>query len=153
MLTELSNYHNDGANWQAKIILAFMQMMHLKVLDVVWNEKIHKSDAVIYTGRYENCREQGYVFSLMYKSKQRHYAVYEHRNSDTICVLISNKSSINTPNVDTMWADKPESSTKWDYDKGFDCGQFEECTNFIIEDMTKTIKEWSGKENETNPGD
>jgi hypothetical protein len=153
MLTELSNYHNDGANWQAKIILAFMQMMHQQVLVVVWNEKFHKSDAVINIGRYENCREQGYVFSLVYKGKQRHYAVYEHRNSDTICVLISNKPSMNTPDVATMWADKPENCTKWDYDKGFDCGQFEECTNFIIEDMTKILKEWSGKEDETNPGE
>ena len=153
MLTELSNYHNDGANWQAKIILAFMQMMHHRVLDVVWNTERRKSDATIYTGRYENCREQGYVFSLIYRGKQRHYAVYEHRNSDTICVLISNKPSMNTPDVATMWADKPENCSKWDYDKGFNCGQFEECTDFIIEDRIETLKEWSGKDDETNPGD
>lgn len=130
-----------------------MQMMHQRVLDVVWDTERRTSDATIYTGRYENCREQGYVFSLIYRGKQRHYAVYEHRNSDTICVLISNKPSMNTPDVATMWADKPENCTKWDFDKGFNCGQFEECTDFIIEDMIDTLKEWSGKSKETNPGE
>ena len=58
---------------------------------------------------------------------------------------------MNTPDVATMWADKPENCTKWDYDKGFDCGQFEECTYFIIEDMTgENLKEWSkGKRNKS----
>lgn len=149
MLTNLENYHNDGANWQAKIILAYVQMMHHQVLDVAWDSNSHTSKASIYVGRYENCREQGYVFSLIYRGNQRHYAVYEHRNSDTICVLISNKPSMNTPDVETMWADKPENSTKWDYDKGFNCGEFEECTCFIIEDMVKTLKEWIKAENET----
>lgn len=151
MLTNLENYHNDGANWQAKIILAYMQMMHYQVLDLAWDKERHKSTASMYVGRYENCREQGYVFSLLYRGNQRHYAVYEHRNSDTICVLISNKATMNTPDVTTMWANKPENCTKWDYDKGFDCGEFKECTCFIIDDMSKILKEWIEKE--TNPGD
>ena len=146
MLTELSNYHNDGANWQAKLVMAYLQNRSQEVLDVVWNKEKRESEATIYVGRYENCREQGYVFTLNYGIKQRHYAVYEHRNADVLCVLISNAISINTPNVDVMWADKPENATKWDVDADFPCGDYANCVAYIIENMKDALNEWKKSE-------
>lgn len=145
MLTELSNYHSDGANWQAKLVMVYLQYRTQEVLDVVWDKEKHKSEATIYVGRYENCREQGYVFTLNYGIKQRHYAVYEHRNADVLCVLISNAISINTPNADVMWADK-ENATKWDVDGAFPCGDFMNCVAYIIENMKDVLNEWKKSE-------
>lgn len=142
MMTSLEYYLQDGANWQAKTVFAIFQNQSIQVLDEVWNKNLHRSDASIYVGRYENCREQGYVFTLSYKAKQKHYAVYEHRNSDDICVLISSKPTINTPSVDDMWADKPVGTNKFGYDKGFPCGAFQECSDFVMNDMIETLKKW-----------
>lgn len=144
MNVNLEHYLEDGANWQAKLVMIYLQYRTQEVLDVVWDKEKRKSDATIYVGRYENCREQGYVFTLNYNCKQRHYAVYEHRNSDTLCVLISNVPSIfgNTPDVDIMWADKPKDATKYDYDAGFACGDYEKCVDFIVENMKDALNEW-----------
>lgn len=142
MLVEVQNYFNDGANYQAKAVLAVFQCYCRRVLDKVWNKDLHKSDALIYVGRYENLREQGYVFSLMYKGKQKHYAVYEHRNSDNICVLISNQMTLNTPSVNIMWADKGVNASKYDVDKMFGCEEFVECAEYIVEEMTETLTQW-----------
>lgn len=152
MMTSLEYYLQDGANWQAKAILCILQFRQNEVLDIVWNKETHRNEGDIYVGRYENCREQGYVFTLSYKGKQRHYAVYEHRNSDDIIVLISNEHSINTPSIKTMWADKPENATKYDYDKAFPVYNFEECVDFLVEDMSKTLKEWKDKTGEQLQG-
>lgn len=144
MTIELKNYLNDGSNWQARCVLSILQYNIYSVLNDAWNEKYHTSDAHIFVGRYENCREQGYVFSLCYKTKQKHYAVYEHRNSDDIIVLISNKVTTNTPNVDDMWEEKGTDATKYCYDKDFRCGEFEKCAEYIIDDMREQLAEWMG---------
>lgn len=148
MNVNIEHYLEDGANWQAKLVMVYLQYRTQEVLDVVWDKEKRKSDATIYVGRYENCREQGYVFTLYYNGKQRHYAVYEHRNSDTLCVLISNVPSIfgNTPDVGIMWADKPENATKYDFDAGFACGDYEKCVDFIVENMKDALNEWKKSE-------
>lgn len=136
----INEYFNDGAHWQAKVVLAYLQY---RAEDVYYASQ-YKTEICI--SRYKNCREQGYVFTLNYNGKQRHYAVYEHRNSDKLCVLISNKLSMGTPDVDTMWADKPENATKYDVDASFKWGDYMKCGDYILEDMVKAVNNWKPDE-------
>ena len=95
MNINIKSYMNDGANWQAQCVLSCLRSQICNVTDLAWNEERHGSDAEIMVGRYENCREQGYVFSLIYAYRQVvHVAVYEHRNSDELIVVIFKASVI-----------------------------------------------------------
>ena len=134
----IRHYMHDGANWQAQAVLAYMRGHIFQVED-----EVKKKDnwGMSYVGRYENCREQGYVFSIKVGLEQRHYAVYEHRNSDEICVLISDGVCMDTPNVEFMWKDRGENATKYDYNMGFRYGKIMECGEWIIDDMLKWVGE------------
>lgn len=98
MLTKKSEYLNDGASNQAKAVLAFVDD------DVKSSFNGFDYLASLKVGRWENCREQGYVLSLNnedYK-QQLNIAFYEHRNSNDICALEWEQNTINTPTIDKL---------------------------------------------------
>lgn len=140
-MVDISNYLNDGAGWQAQAVLAFVRGNITRLTD----DKYYEQNIKVEVGRYENCREQGYVFILSFTGKigyeQRNYAVYQHRNSDTICVLISNAITLNTPGIDVMWKDKGENPRSCQYDKGFDWDDIKGCAEYIIQDMDNFLEE------------
>lgn len=136
MNINIKSYMNDGANWQAQCVLSCLRSQIWNVTDLAWNEERHESDAEIMVGRYENCREQGYVFSLIYAYRQVvHVAVYEHRNSDALIVVIFKASVINTPTVDVVMKDR----RKNDYTASFECGHIEECVEYIVNEMKREL--------------
>ena len=147
-MANISEYLNDGANWQAQAVLAYMRGHIFRVEDIVKYK--HKDKNLYYkarVGRFENCREQGYVFSIQIGyENERHYAVYEHRNSDILCVLISDGLCMDTPNVDFMWKDRGENASKYDYNEGFSYGEIMECGEWIIADMLEWAEEIISKE-------
>ena len=139
-MINVESYMNDGANWQAQAVLAYIRALTFRV-----REATHTliTDPVIEVGRYENCREQGYVFRLRIGVEiLMNYAVYEHRNSDQLIVLKSDRNTINTPSVDEMWNGR---ESKYDYDKGFDYGQIIECGEYILDDMENLIRDFAQK--------
>ena len=145
-MTPIENYMYDGANSQAAAVLAYVREMSNTAVDKTWDQENKRPIARIYAGRYENCREQGYVISICYKRNQRNYAVYEHRNSDEICVLISNKVTLNTPGIAEVWADKGPNATKYDVDKYFEYGDILGCGEWIIKDIESYLDELIAKE-------
>ena len=145
-MTNIENYMQDGACWQAQAVLAYVRgnIYHLT------DDKYYKTSLRIRVGRYENCREQGYVISIRFFGKkdgspsyiQHNYAVYQHRNTDTICVLISNTWTTNTPGVDDMWKDKGENPKSCQYDRGFDWDDISGCGNYIIKDIEDFLSQY-----------
>ena len=134
----IESYLNDGANYKAQAILAIVRGNVGYIQEGGTNHK----DVQVYVGRFENCREQGYVFSLYYKYNFiKHYAVYEHRNSDEICVLFSRAITINTPNANQMFGERG----KYDVDKFFHHDQIVEAANFVIEDMRNELHDYCEK--------
>lgn len=133
-MVSLENYLSDGANYQAQIVLLLLRNEYECILDKTYKDGFFR--ARINVGRFENCREQGYVFMISHNCYQKNYAVYEHRNSDNICVLINEMNTINTPTLDMMWEGKKD---KYDVDKSFHYGQWEECARFIADDMKNFI--------------
>ena len=136
----IEHFLYDGAGMQAQIIAILIREQKALVLDLVWNSEMRDYDGRIAIGRFENCREQGYVVSINdYRGNQRNYAFYEHRNSDNICVLVRDGITINTPSLEYMWEGKKD---KWDVDKSFSYGEWEKCADWILEDMKSNLTKW-----------
>lgn len=145
-MIDVKNYLDDGVNYKAQAILAIIRGYRDEIAEVADNPQ----NVMVNVGRFENCREQGYVFSLFYNYKFiKHYAVYEHRNSDNICVLINDKYTVNTPNADQMFGNRG----KYDVDKTFPYNGIMDAAQFIISEMQNEIRnadyndETSGKSN------
>lgn len=134
---EIKNYLDDGANWQAQCVLAYLRYFKENIIDNSWDKEKERYMANIEVGRLENCREQGYVFSLHYGIKQMNYAVYEHRNSDEICVDSFELFTINTPTLEDLCS---FFKTKYDHTKTFSVGQIVECGDWIWHEMEDFIK-------------
>lgn len=93
---KVSNYLNDGANYQAQAALAFLR----------WSFQDEAMEPDV--ARWENCREQGYVLSMIRRDSktgdfhQFNIAFFEHRNSDRLCAIQwTQKPSVNSPTIDT----------------------------------------------------
>ena len=126
-MIELNCYMNDGANWQAQAVLATLRGIIFSTLEMAYDKNKNYNRATINVGRYENCREQGYIFSLMLDWQTIYnIAVYEHRNTDSICVKGFEGYFINTPRANDLGM-----NDKWDYDNSFECGKFFECAEWI----------------------
>ena len=125
-MTDIKSYLNDGANWQAQCVLSYVRS-HLDL----------PNDYKVLVGRYENCREQGYVFTLLKDYNQvLHIAVYEHRNVDLLILKSFKGSFINTPRAEDLGM-----KDKWDYDENFPYGNVLECGKMVIATIEYEIEE------------
>jgi hypothetical protein len=99
-MTELKNYQEDGANYQAKAVLAFTQRE--SNIEKSWDAEQKRYKAEPRVARWENCREQGYIISLKTEdySKQLNIVFFEHRNSDSICAVKWEQSAMNTITIE-----------------------------------------------------
>ena len=156
MSTSIKSYLEDGANHSVQAILQLCKYIpsHLASLLHQESEKIGKDEAYanynqpdVIVGRYENCREQGYVFTLQSHFGQLvHYCVFEHRNSDSICVIKFKRPTINTPTIDEIWAERKD---KWDVDQSFAPNEIWDVYEYLSEDMedeyAKYLEGWVAK--------
>ena len=143
-MIHIENYMNDGAAWQAQMVLAYIRAHEIAVINDTWNGKSY--DLEIKVGRYENGREQGYVFTINIwdylndtgNNLQKNWAVFEHRNSDDIVVLSNELFTINTP----TWADMTENGKlgKYDVDKEFPYNGACECGEYLIREMQEFVE-------------
>jgi len=78
---KLADYMQDGANWQARAVLAVVQDLLGEGIADSYNKEYHCYTHEFKVGRWENCREQGYVVSLHVGTEQLNIAFFEHRNS------------------------------------------------------------------------
>lgn len=138
-MINIKHYLDDGANWQAQCVLAYLRGIgSSRVESITWDKKKNRGEGELSVGRCENCREQGYIFTLTYGAKQLvHFWVYEHRNSDTLCVKEFEGFFINTPTISNI-----PIKDKYDTTKDFACGDVVKCGEWIVE----RIKEYIGKE-------
>lgn len=140
-MTRLENYLEDGANWQAQAVLAYLRY-YLDAKSIVSNltdtKDWKKYDfPIVNVGRFENCREQGYVLMVTFNGKRRNYAFFQHRNSDELVVFISDKLTLNTPSIDDIYGDRG----KYDYDMCFERGQIVECAEDIMANLESFLAE------------
>jgi hypothetical protein len=134
-MTNLENYLEDGANYQSRATLMFLQRD--ANIEESWNKEYKTYDAEIKVSRWENCREQGYVVSLRNKKREQlNIAFFEHRNSDSICSIKWKQESINTLTIDNakfgdVYKDKYDTSHSVEYGKAY------EMAEWIIKELTE----------------
>lgn len=129
-MTNLQNYLNGGANYQAQAVLAFLK--HITIEDS-WNPDTRKYDAEFNVGRWENHREQGYIISLKskYYQRQLNIAFFEHRNSDNICAVKWEQLAIDTITIDNAKFGEGIYTDKYDVSKYVNYGQIVEMAVWI----------------------
>lgn len=152
---KLKNYMDDDANWQAQAVLAYLRSHTSWILDESYDTNRKDFLANLEVGRFENCREQGYVFTIYFKSNAKNYTVYEHRNSDSLCIMITDVLSMNTPTLDQLFKSREkllkeehpnEELNKYNmYNQEFSYGAIVDCGDWIVNDMKNTLKEWLNK--------
>lgn len=141
-MIDIEKYLNDGACYQARIVLNILAMKKYEIIEKTYNYEHSFYMGDILVGRFENCREQGYVFTLRYKKVCKNYLVYEHRNTDSLCLIMNDTHTINTPTFEQMWKGKESSS---DYDMSFSYGNWNDCAEFIKNDMMELIEKENDK--------
>lgn len=134
---DIKTYFDDGANWQAQAVLAYVRAYSSWALDGTWDDEAKKYMATLDVGRFENCREQGYIFSVRYKTSQMNYAVYEHRNSDQICVVRFVGNTINTPTSEMVFENMKD---KYDATISFGYGGIVECGEWLVGNMNNFVR-------------
>ena len=131
-MIEIESYMNDGANWQAQAVLAAVRYMSQMTLDLAYDKEKNYKRAKIMVGRYENCREQGYVLhvdSVDWDNPTRTEGdlvlwAFECRNSDNIVVSWQTDYPHNG-----MFSDDTYHNRR----KYFSYNQIQEAANFMID--------------------
>jgi hypothetical protein len=125
----------DGANASARAVLALLQSRD--GINESWNEARKNCDAVPEVDRWHNCREQGYIISLKgpdYRN-QLNIVFYEHRNSDGICALMWEQTSLNPINLATIKEGVFNSSS--DYTYSVNHNEITEMAAWIMKQLTQ----------------
>lgn len=133
---DLFNYMQDGACASARAVLAYLQQSSTNI-EESWNNEFKCYKARFDIGRWENCREQGYIISLKNKdhSQQLNIAFFEHRNSDEICCIKWLQYSINSLSISTMDTKGEVYTTKWDVTKSFKYNEPLKCADWIVREF------------------
>jgi len=138
-MQSMYTYGADGACAAARAVLAHVQQGD--GIEESWSKEYHRYLAAPTVSRWENCREQGYVISLRSAdySRQINIAFFEHRNSDAICAVLWEQTTINAPTIDTIpesaYPDKYSVSHSVPYDCAYKMAQWilERLVGFWVE--------------------
>ena len=133
-MTKLNSYLQDGANYQARAVMCMIQPWNI---ETSWCTETKQYLAEIKIARWENCREQGYVVSFRpgFDSGQLNIAFFEHRNSDSICAVMWEQVTLNSPTIDTADFGGKVYKDKWDVSHEVSYGQILEMSKWIYNQL------------------
>jgi hypothetical protein len=145
-MVKLESYFEDGACVAAQAVMVLAKGM--STIDSSWNSEYKEYDAKIKVARWENCREQGYVFFLRSKDYQRqlNVAFFEHRNSDSICAVKWEQITGNaSPNIDMLVAQEDVYTDKWDVSHTVSYNEHYQMAEWIVKQFNDFWEETSVK--------
>lgn len=130
-MTDLAHYLADGADASSRAVLALLQGRLVGITE----SRNYGFNKRLEVNRWSNGREQGYITSLrVMPSNTKHppqlnFAWFEHRNSDSICVLIWKQDSFNTLSIDTadfgdLYKDKYDVSASFKYNEQYNASEY-----------------------------
>lgn len=125
---QLTQYPNDGANYQTQAVLAFLRHIECGGKPTI--------------ARWINGRENGYVCSILSANfrRQLNIAFFEHRNSDSICAVKWEQLTLNPPTIATAEFGDVYSN-KWDVSKSVSYGKIVEMAEWIIDELSTFFDE------------
>lgn len=124
----------DGANFQAQAVLALLRYNIGDGIEASWDDAHKRYMAEPRVVRYDNCREQGYVVYLRSRDYQHqiNVAFYEHRNSDSICAVVSAERTLNAPRLGDM---TKAMGDKWDVAHSVGVGRVAEMAEWVARQL------------------
>lgn len=141
-MVELDRYICDGADWQSRAVLAYLQGHYETMLNSVYVGKLYVYDAQIYVGRFSNgCfNSRGYFVTVIYKwnKKQKTFAFFEHKNVEHLIVL-HNDEFVGLDGITSSLFEKDYPS-KYDFDKEFEFGKIVECGSYIENEIKNFLE-------------
>ena len=142
-MIQIDSYLNDGANWQAQMILAYIRGNAYRILDNSYDYESNHYGAEITVHRYINGRENGYVFALRIRGKQYNFAVFEACNSDSIFVIENDELFFDNATYEIV---RNEITSKYDCTKRFNYKEFVQCGEYIIDRMISIVDKYYSSE-------
>ena len=143
-MTNIENYLNDGANYQAQMVLCYLRANECRFKDAcrLKGEDFYFTQNHIIVGRFENGREQGYIFGVdargggMWQLDDK-WMVVENRNSDHIRVRHFKAYTMNTPTIEITFNDASLVEEKF-----FPCEEIIKVGDYILDGMENAINEF-----------
>jgi len=132
---------NFGINYQAMAVLSYLEGMEPDFADYENGYKVNFKTVPWYNGR-----ESGFCVSMqeqLYKGNWIHIAVFEHRNSDSICALVweTKTSYWNHPLEDENIFDAAYKGTsKYDVAFSVSPGEIGAMADFVYAQLSKFYK-------------
>lgn len=136
-MCELRNYMTDGVNWQAQAVLAYLRGSEQNIFFKGGiNGENGKNYITVHRLEYEG--HSGYVFTLVVNHKQlKHAWVFEHRNSDDICVKYFDGIVCDAPTYEHTGM-----KSKSDYDMSTSCGHIQEVAESVAWTFIREIRNY-----------
>jgi hypothetical protein len=136
----------DGANYQARAVLAYLS--HHDGIEKSWDKEAKCYLARPEVDRWHNCREQGYIVYLrsLDRSRQLNIAFFEHRNSDSICAVKWEQTSLNPINIgNATFAGSAYATDKYGTSHDESYGNASDMANWIFKELEKFWTETSSQ--------
>ena len=132
----MSNFIDTGRNWSAPAMATFGYLSGIDGIENSWDDERTEYRARTRVGDWFNGRERGFsllVEDARYRIPTQVFIVYEHRGSDTLCILhyVTEGSMMNPPTLQTLPEGLYNSSS--DYTKGFDYTESWKAAQYIID--------------------
>jgi hypothetical protein len=143
MATHIGN-PTFGIKGQALAVLAILSQY-----EPHWAEynKEYSDYAVGFETRpWYNGRERGIIISMTHFPRGKmvlHFAIFEHRNSDQLCVLKweTDHFYYNSPDAENAIEEAyGKDKTKWDVSAQFPCNDIKSCVDWIEKEMENWYK-------------
>lgn len=127
----------DNVNWQAHGVLAALR--RFDGIECSWDQESCQYLAEPEVNPWFNGRERGYVISLRSINCMRRLNIvfFEHRNSDSICAVMFEKTGINPPNINDIPESHPFKKSKYDHDFSVSCGEFIKMSDWIMDRLSE----------------
>lgn len=141
----LLNYLEDGADPQARAVLAYLSQYD--GVEASWNDNVSRYLAEPKIARWHNCREQGYItyMSSPCFTRQINIAFFEHRNSDQICCVVWDQTSAGNPlNIQSMDTQGTIYKDKYDVSHAVPYGAALKMAEYIMNELEEFWIEVAG---------
>jgi hypothetical protein len=126
-----------GINRQSLAVLAILSQYEPSW--ATYNEAISNYDIEFETKPWYNGRERGILISMSHDigTKALHFAIFEHRNSDNLCVMMWEKECFywNHPDENAIEEAYGKSKDKYDVTASFPCNGIGECVDWVEKEM------------------
>jgi hypothetical protein len=128
-------FNKPGVDPQSAAVLAYLRGREGVESSYDFDRIVYVAEPEVY--EWHNGRENGYVVSLRGPgySRQLNVAFFEHRNSDVLCALVFEATTMNPPTLDDLPAAHPYHGNKYAVDHQVSYGHAADMADWIMDQL------------------